>query len=280
MKNKNIKDWSWEEPSDEEFDRRRMSETFFRIFYVGKGKKEISVYKFWASGDKEAKKVLDAYKADHDDGKEYSFDTSGYYMGSDRKRYDSMSEMLDDHRKRKKGKKTPKKPKKVSPKPEAVSKKDLAYYARHRHSPNEWWDIEWHILDDLKFNVPILIEKCHGCPNEFWFRARVEKHPDEKTRPTDLNPTNEEVDRGMELWKEELERLLENIRLYQFYEGYGYFDKKDKLMSKIAEKYGDTIPYVPGTNRRIDYLKLDKLQEKAWNSIWDWLKEYGQALWD
>jgi hypothetical protein len=44
--------------------------------------------------------------------------------------------------------------------------------------------------------------------------------------------------------------------------------------------YRKTIPYKPGTYEEINYTKLSKLQKKYWNKIWNWVKEYGESLWD
>ena len=91
-------------------------------------------------------------------------------------------------------------------------------------------------------------------------------------------------DRGsfgaLELWKEKLNELLLSARLYSYYSNYGIIDDKDSEMMKIDEKYKSTIPYVSGTYKQIDYIRLEKMTTKNWNKIWDWIRIYGRNLWD
>ena len=50
-------------------------------------------------------------------------------------------------------------------------------------------------------------------------------------------------------------------------------------MKKIEAEYAKTLPYKPGTYKEFDYKKLEDLQRKNWNSIWNWIKQYGEMLW-
>ena len=133
---------------------------------------------------------------------------------------------------------------------------------KEKHQISEYWSIYNHILDDLKYNIPLLIKNSHGYPACY----------DELAKGTNKKPWT--------LWKEDLKELLLNINLYLYYENYGIPDKDDKQMAAIHKKYKNTIPIYPGTKRDIDYVKLNELTEKHWNYIWDWMKEKGRGLWD
>ena len=133
---------------------------------------------------------------------------------------------------------------------------------KEKHQISEYWSLYNHILDDLKYNIPLLIKNSHGYPGCY----------DELAKGTGKKPWT--------LWKEDLKELLLNINLYLYYEGYGIPDKDDKQMKAIHKKYKNTIPIHPGTKRDIDYVKLNELTEKHWDYIWDWMKEKGQGLWD
>ena len=86
--------WKWTEPSDEEFDKRRLEETHYRIYHKDADGKVAVDYKFWAKDDKEALETLNRFKGDHGEGGvEYFYSTSGYYVDSDGKRYDTSAEM-------------------------------------------------------------------------------------------------------------------------------------------------------------------------------------------
>jgi hypothetical protein len=81
-------------------------------------------------------------------------------------------------------------------------------------------------------------------------------------------------------WKRELLELRNNIMLYLYYDNCGIIDENDYKMIAIDSVYRKTIPYKPGTYKEINYIKLSKLQKKYWNKIWNWIKEYGESLWD
>lgn len=133
---------------------------------------------------------------------------------------------------------------------------------KDKHEYNEWWSIDYHMLNDLRYNLPILIKKLHGYPTFLEEHAKKEgKEP-------------------FEIWKDELKNLLLNVNLYLYYSSYGHVDKDDKQLQEIHKEYKDTIPIHEGTRHDIDYLELGKLTNKHWDFIWDWMKKYGQSLWD
>jgi hypothetical protein len=148
---------------------------------------------------------------------------------------------------------------------------DLYYLIKNKHNTNESWDISHHILTDILYNIPILIKTKHGIPCYFLSKVKEDVASDY---------TKEEWKKAEEIYDNELKKLILYVRLYYFYSDYGIVDKKDKEMQKIYNEYKDTIPYEKGTYKQIDYKKLSELQMKYWNLIWDWMKEYGQMIWD
>lgn len=312
----------------------------YRIYYVNDKGEDVVVKRFKSVNDKSANKILSKYKKEHRDGKTYYWGYSGNYIGPDRKPYDTLKEMMNNHKKTKYNEESRKldimdieyfikdNDKKVYSKPvdefdnlivkndefildyeTKINKvlsliketdlktapeskmdkitnlikeinekksdiKDKVSLLKHKHSITEEWDITYHILHDLIYNIPILIKTKHGVPGYFLQMVQNVKNPEE------VDTSKEKMKEANKLYDKELEKILLYIRLYFFYDDYGIVDKNDKEMVKIYEEYKDTIPYKNGTNHGIDYIKLEELQTKYWNLIWDWMKEYGQMIWD
>lgn len=282
MEQGNEAKWTLVEPTEEEFEERRKTENHYRIYTIRNGV-DVSLYKFWEKDDDSALKVLNAYKEEHKDtGEEYFYSTSGYHIDSDGKRYDSIEQMTREW----------------TAKRGTISKikdffvydlwgwitegwynfKDTMAFNKEGHSLKEWWSLDYHILEDLKYNLPILAAKHTGVPTFICDRACKELG---KEFPKDGDYGDEVTNLASKMWEDELMKLLENVLLYQYYEGYGHFDSdKDKMMVEIDKKYRHTLPYKAGTNKEFDYDKLHLLTQERWNAIWDWIKENGQALWD
>ena len=271
-------DWSWEEPSEEEFEKMRKSLTFYRIYTIEDGNSK-NLYKFWRASDSEAFGVLNLFKESHPEyGDNCFYATSGYVVDPDGKRHDTLFEstehdegffmkIVDFFR---------------YTIPNALSDfwfrvKDTAYFFKHEHSMKESWSIDSHMLEDLKFNLKKLAETSNGCPNFICQQARAKLNKPDKP---DWEHDKEDMDLAMKMWKEELYKLREHVLLYEYYSGYGIVDEKDEEMKMIDNEYKNTLPYKPGTNKGLDYEKLDKLTREHWNKIWDWIKEYGESLWD
>jgi hypothetical protein len=271
-------DWSWEEPSSEDFENMRKNFTFYRIYTIEDGKSK-NLFKFWHINDSEALRVLNLFKESHPEyGDNCFYSTSGYYMDQDGSRHDTLFE--NDNKKDG-----------IFMKifdffrytiPLSLSDfwfkiKDTFYFFRHGHSMTESWSIDSHLLEDLKFNLKKLSENMNGCPTFMCERARSElKKPDKE----EWNYDDEEMELAMNMWKNELDNLRENVLLYEYYSGYGIVDEKDEDMKLIDSKYRDTLPYKPGTNKGFDYEKLSALSKERWENIWNWIKEYGESLWD
>lgn len=145
------------------------------------------------------------------------------------------------------------------------------------HAYSESWNLYNHMLDDLEYNLPILIKTHHGIPN-----MCVQKAEDQiKCGEADIECENGDAVYaiGSKIWEDELNRLLDAVRCYKYYENFGIV-AKDKFPEEFLEKHKDDIPKMPGMYDAIDYKKLDELSKEKWNYIWNWMKENGQCLWD
>lgn len=268
--------WEWCEPSNEEFEKRRLKENFYKIYFIDSEGKHQTVYKFWAKDDNSAYRMLNKFKKfNKHTGVEYFYSSSGYFIDCNGERFDSLydgdfSKIEEEslfheifyffrYRLTEKIKNL------------LFEVKDIFYYIKHKHSIREIWSIDKHMLQDLKFNLKKLAENHHGVPQ--FIIDRIKKKNNCKNHSTLMELASKE-------WTRELLELRNNIMLYFYYEDYGIIDENDYEMVLINAMYEKTIPHKPGTNKELDYIKLSKLQKKYWNEIWNWIKEYGESLWD
>ena len=253
-------DWTWSEPSKEEFDRETKTRTFYRIYHFD-GNTKVADYKFWGSGPEEALATLNRWKSSEKavPGTEYFYSSAGYYVNPDGNRFDSFQEALEDYTNRKNlfekffnfletfWWKT------LGRIPDAWRwTKDFFRRGFLRHSISESWDLMFHILDDLEYNIPLMIRYTNSYPNGITY--------DE--------------------WKGILEDLLLHVRLYKYYENFGITDDKNREEILFGKRWESTIPRIEGTNGEIDYKKLGEMTQKEWDSIMDILRKWGQNLWD
>lgn len=156
--------------------------------------------------------------------------------------------------------------------------KDLVYWVKNyscyncsSHNRIEWYSLQSHIINDIKFNVKKLIENMHGCPQIMIDEAKT--YFKDKTFKND-------VEAGAKLWKIKLTEFLDLVYLYELYYYYGINSgTNDEYENKIFEQYEDTIPYYP-ESKDINYSECHKLRNEYWDKICEWLKNYGQELWD
>lgn len=159
-------------------------------------------------------------------------------------------------------------------------------FIRTGHGILEGWNLDIHVIDDLIYNIPKLIADRHGTPVEFCVKARAELHKDDKKFDAEKsyaeNPesTDAEMALARKMWDEILEQGLLYAKLYKFYSNYGIIDGNSPEDLAFKAEWSKTIPYMPGTYKEIDYVKLQALQDKRWNSLWNWFKLYGRELWD
>lgn len=269
-------DWSWNEPTNEEFEKLRKNFTFYRIYTVENGKSK-NLFKFWHVSDSDALRVLNLFKESHPEyGDNCFYSTSGYFIDPDGSRHDTLFENDENKCKKRKIKFS------FSDfwfrvKDFWFRVKDTFYFFRHGHSMKESWSIDSHLLEDLRFNLKKLAENTNGCPTFICERAKFELN---KTDKEEWNYDNDEMELAMKMWIDELNKLRENVLLYEYYDGYGIVEEDDKEMVEIDRKYRDTLPYKPGTKNEFDFPKLRELAKERWDNIWNWIKEYGESLWD
>lgn len=285
----------------------RFTHNRYRIFHVEEdpetgAEKKITMKRFWAKNDEEALAELNEYRKIANKQYTYYYGDSGYYVDHVRDpktgklvehRYDSFEEMMKAEDSRKSFLK------KIWN--EALFQidfhwdkikdigywfRDLFYWIKTTHNRNESWSLDMHIISDILHNIPLLIENKQGTPTEFCLKAVKLLHKDDKDFDVDKafkenpNITDEGHELGTKLWNEELNKLLLYARLYCYYRDYGIVDDADVEMKKIEAEYEKTLPYKPGTYKSFDYAKLDKLKQTNWNAMWNWIKQYGEALWD
>lgn len=277
----------------------------YKIFRVEKDPKtgaetKITMTKFWAKDDREAYEELKKYRKVANKAYTYYFGTTGYYIGNKLdedgkvKRYDDHKEMMEAW-KAEEPMMTKIKDALLYPFERVWDKTkdgwwwitDMCFFLKNNHKRNESWSLDYHMIDDIIFNIPLLIKYKHGVPTEFCMKARAELHKGdkkfnlEKSFEENPNSDDKEMELADKLWDEELERGLLYAKLYTFYHSYGILDEDAWPDSKKFEKeWSKTIPHVPGTYNDIDYVKLHFLENKYWNSLWNWIKDNGRNLWD
>ena len=256
--------------------------------------------KFWAKDDHEAYEELKKYRKVANKAYTYYFGTTGYYISNKLdesgkiKRYDDHEEMLEAWRSEQ-SMVSKIKDAMAWPFERALDKIkdawwrlcDTFYFLKNNHKRNESWSLDYHLVDDIIYNIPLLIKYKHGVPTEFCMKARAEIHKGEKNfdlgKSFEKNPTSndKEMELADKMWNEELERGLLYAKLYTFYHEFGHLDEDAWPDCKKFEKdWTKTIPHVPGTYHEIDFMKLRALENKYWNSLWNWIKDNGRNLWD
>lgn len=136
------------------------------------------------------------------------------------------------------------------------------------------------IIDMLKVNVRRLRKNNHGCPNSYCLKAKKLLYPtlgDEELRETDY-PHNKIVNIGAALWETRLEEIELACKLYDYYKNFGIVDSKDFDDYISNREY--PIPFLYGTENRIDYEKLLKLEEEQKDKIMKYLAEDLENLYD
>lgn len=299
--------WAWQETGDAEFEVRRRKETHYRIFRLaGKNRtrpKKVTVYKFWAKSRNEALSVLKAYSEDHP-GETYYYSTSGYHVCGDGTRHDDLDDVLSGS-----GSKRERAESEAARRRFVAERKriyaaikaffdslktrdpelrgmigDFRFFVRHydmvsgkSHQRSESWNIAGAILDLLDFNLPRLAKENHGVPNEFCEKARRRLG---EARSPNGEVSEEAMELAAGLWREEIGKLRLYVRLYMFYAGFCLVDGRKREEVELYEKYKDTIPYLPGTYKELDYGKLEKLETRYWKLWIAQFRKIGRSLWD
>ena len=276
----------------------------YKIYYKDGSGNKVAVFDFWAEDKNKARDELEVYKmkkrlVDPDDAKEYFYGRVGGWI-SDlgngmEEEFDDMESMM--HRDMSTESVWEKicdffRPAKWWLRDMKYAFVDFWFWYRHydkrtnkSHMRSESWNLDSTLLDALEFNIPIIIADKNGVPNDFCVTARRKLHENdanfdiEKSLRANPNSNEEELALAEKMWNEELERCLQHIRLYRYYSDHGIVDPSDKEYAEIDRLYGNTIPYVSGTDKEIDYPKISDMVQREWNAIWDWWKKYGQMCW-
>lgn len=162
--------------------------------------------------------------------------------------------------------------------------KDILYWLKTKHNRVEQWEIFSSMMEVLEYNLPKLIEHHTGVPSRYCVEARKQLHanePDfdlEKSLNEDPNGDEKELELATKLYVADLEKLLLNIRLLNYYSEYGIIDEKNPVEVELKKKY--SIPYIPGGWQMIDYKALAKLEDECNAAVFDQLKDMGRCLWD
>ena len=255
--------------------------------------KKITMTKFYAKNDKDAYAYLQEYKRLANKAYEYYYDICSHYVVVDkdgkRHEFDCLEDKWNYEDKQTTWYKTLFE--KIMfeleyyftdvPKHGWHWLRNNVYLFKNKHNYGEYWSIDCHILDDLKWNIPILNKHSHGISWQYLDKAVKEIHKDEKD--FDINEwnkinhdyTDKEEKLAVKYQKESRNELLKYIKLYEFYRDTGVTDDIE-----FDKKWHHTLPVKKGTYDNFDYKKLDALQEKYWNKIWEWMRNNGNTLWD
>lgn len=155
------------------------------------------------------------------------------------------------------------------------------YLLKNKHPYGEHWSLDDHILKDLIWNVEELNKDSHGMAYPYLDMAVKETHKTDKNfdikkwNEQNHSYTDEEEKLAVKYQTESRNELVKYIKLYMFYRDCGCSDYPN-----IEKEYQHTLPILPGTYDMMDYKKLHSITQKYWNKIWEWMRQYGDTLWD
>ena len=162
--------------------------------------------------------------------------------------------------------------------------RDIIYLLKNKEAYSNQWNLDWHILDSMKRNIPSLIKNSYAL--SFIDEAIIKIHG--KDPGFDLKKYHEEhcfgypkdvEDLAIKIQNEEYEKILLYVKLYQYYFNYGDIDFDDPKEVEFDKEWRHTLPIKKGTYDEIsDYDEMNQLIKEYWNKIWDWMKVYGQKL--
>ena len=163
--------------------------------------------------------------------------------------------------------------------------KDIAYLLEHHEAQSNQWNLDQHLVDSIELNVPSLIKYSHGMM--FLDEAILRLHGNDEG--FDLKKYHESHYRGypkevedlaMKIQQEEYSKLLLYVKQYKYYSNFGIVDPKNPDDVAFDKEWRHTLPVKKGTYDEFDYDMLKTMYDKAWDNIWDWVKEYGHTLYD
>ena len=162
----------------------------------------------------------------------------------------------------------------------------ISTWKKTGHSPDEWWSLELHLLDTLKFNLKKIIKDGMGINSIFIEDVLRKRHANEP----DFDLEKEFIkfhmgrdtgveDEAVELQNQTYERICHLIDLYTFYLNQEVDDKD--IYGHPELRTPDMVEtYIDGTYDMIDYKDMLEKATKCWDEIWDLVKKYGQQMGD
>lgn len=274
----------------------------YKIWHFGRTKwDKIAVERFYAKNDEKAYEHLEEFKKNNlqIDGKEYYYSTICYVRCVDSKGNKSEEHDIEDHKSRalwyNKDKSWLKKAWEEvmstfsywffdKPKDWYYRHRDKKYLLKNKEAYSNQWNLDSHLLDSIELNVPSLIKNSHSLA--FLDEAIVQMHGhepgfdlDKFYRDNYMGYPKELEELALKIQNEEYNKLLLNVKLYKYYSSFGSIDFDNKDDVEFDKVWRRTLPIKKGTYDEIsDYKELIKLTKDSWNSIWDWMKAYGQKL--
>ena len=158
---------------------------------------------------------------------------------------------------------------------------DMWYFAKHKQYRRASWNLDIYVLETLKHNVNVLLKTKHGISPVFVDEARKTLHKEDKSfdlkkyNAEHVNVTPEEEKLSLEIQEKTYKQLVAAIDRYCYYYDFGI--TSDKALDKELRS---TLPIKQGSYDVFDYAKLHAMAQKQWCKIWEWMKLYGQTLWD
>ena len=159
----------------------------------------------------------------------------------------------------------------------------LAYWKKNRHDIQESWNLELHMLGDLKWNLKKLNECGYGLNSEFIQDIVMEDHKDEPNFDYKAfmekfwcgGSVGDVEDRAIQRQKETYEHICHLVDLYTFYYN---SEVDDEEVNENTRTEDMREIYVPETYDMVDYMAMSEKGKEAWNEIWDLVKKYGQQM--
>lgn len=154
------------------------------------------------------------------------------------------------------------------------------------HSINEYWDLEMHVLRDLKYNLKKLNEEGYSINTEFMYDVLRDKHPEEsedeiENRMTQIMMNSnrdeaEEVEKlAIEKQKATYDHICHLVDLYTFYVNQEIDDQEPTRENLTDDMH---VFLIEGTYNMLDYKKMADESKKVWDEILDLVKKYGQQM--
>ena len=159
-------------------------------------------------------------------------------------------------------------------------RKRIKYFKKNGHDITEPWGLCDHLLRDLKWNLKRLKEESVGYPTQFLEEVVRNNHKNDPSFDFDSawssgECTNPKVEKeALKLRDKTYDQICHEIDLYMFYSDIGNATEDYELTKDM--KYF----YFPETYKEIDWNKMSQKRKVHWDAIWDFVKKYGEGMWD